>query len=452
MQVPEVLSAATCTDRRHSSNTAILNSNDEQPLNVAIVHTADQGGGAEASTLLLHQALKELGHNSRMFVAAKRGTDPDVHQIERMRPFPGALRMAQWVEDWTGWQYWYQPWFHNLGQLIGNADVVHYHSLWARRDGFADVTALPKLTARYPSLMTLRDWWMFTGHCAHPALGCERWKTGCGQCPDLNLAPAIKVDGTKANLLRKQKALRDSSIRVTTVSNWLAGEVRQSPVFKNQEIHTVHNGIDERIFFPRNRTEMRAKWNLPQDRFIVMVAGQSVEGTGGVSKGAGDYALEALALSEADVYLLAVGRSSEKILAQWSRDGRAIPFQDNPVPLAELYTAADVVVVASLWETFGRVPAEAQMCGVPVAAFATGGIPEIVEHEQTGLVVERLNSKALAAAIRVLSEQQELRAQFGKQAVETARTRFSNLAIAERYVSHYRAEIAARQNHSGGRK
>ncbi|MCA9043787.1 MAG: glycosyltransferase [Planctomycetaceae bacterium] len=447
-----MLTPKTYTDSRHSSNSANLNSNDEQPLNVAIVHTADQGGGAEASTLLLHQALKELGHNSRMFVAAKRGSDPDVHQIERTRPFPGALRVARWVEDWTGWQYWYQPWFHSLGQLIGNADVVHYHSLWYGRDGFADVAALPKLTAHYPSLMTLRDWWMFTGHCAHPALGCERWKAGCGQCPDLNLAPAIKVDGTKANLRRKQKALRDSSIRVTTVSNWLAGEVRQSPVFQHKEIHTVHNGIDERVFFPRNRTEMRAKWNLPQERFIVMVAGQSVEGTAGIAKGAGDYALEAMTLSDADVYLLAVGRSSEKVLAQWGRDGRAIPFQDHPTPLAELYAAADVVVVASLWETFGRVPAEAQMCGIPVAAFATGGIPEIVDDEQTGLVVERLNSQALAAAIRKLSAQPELRHELGKQAVTTARTRFSNLAIAQQYVTHYRAEIAARETGAGGRR
>lgn len=415
-----------------------------RPLRIALVHTADAGGGAEASTYLLMQALRELGHDCQMYVGAKRGNDPHVHVIERTRQFPGLLRAVKWIEDRFGWQYMYQPWFRRLDQLIGDVDVVHYHSLWYGRQGFADITALPRLTRKYPSLMTLRDWWMFTGHCAHPALDCERWKSSCGSCPDLNLAPAISADGTSYNFRRKQNAIQRSQLRVTTVSHWLANEVGQSPIFSGKQIHTVHNGIEERHFYPRDRAEMRSKLGLPANAFIVMIAGQSVEGTHGLKKGAGEYVLEALSMSGVDPFLLAVGKSAEKIVGLWSGAGRAAQFQSNPSSLAEYYCAADIVVAASLWETFGRVPAEAQMCGIPVAAFTTGGIPEIVEHELTGLIVERLNSQALGSAIRQLHDHPQQRIAMGQVAAQRAVEKFSNMAIARQFVEHYRAEIAAR--------
>lgn len=423
----------------------------DRPLRIAIVHTADQGGGAEASTLLLHQALGELGHSSRLFVGAKRGNDPNVYEISRYRPFPGVLRLVKWIEQRFGWQYIYQPWFHKLPHLIGDVDVVHYHSLWQGEQGFADVAALPVLTRRYPSLMTLRDWWMFTGHCAHPAIDCERWKIGCGRCPALHLAPAIKADGTRFNYRRKERAIQKSVLRVTTVSDWLASEVRQSSIFAGKTIHTVHNGIDERAFYPRDRAAMRQKHGLPHEAFIVMIAGQSVEGTTGLAKGAGEYVLEALSASGVNPFLLAVGKSSERIVQQWNGMGAAFPFQTDPQRLAELYSAADIVVAASIWETFGRVPAEAQMCGIPVAAFATGGIPEIVSHQETGLIAERLNSAALGASIRKLEASPEWRQDMGIVAALRAKSYFSNVAIAQQFVAHYRAEIALRNSSSGGK-
>ena len=153
---------------------------------------------------------------------------------------------------------------------------------------------------------------------------------------------------------------------------------------------------------------MRHKLGLPSESFIVLLAGQSVEGT---SRGGGavDYALEALNASGIDPFVLAIGRSSARVLERWGGKGVAVPYQEDPSALAEYYAAGDVTLVASLWETFGRIAAESQMCGVPVVGFATGGIPEIVLHEQTGLIVERLNASALGAALRTLHDCPDLR-------------------------------------------
>ena len=418
----------------------------DRPLRVALVNAADRGGGAEASTLSLHRALRNLGHESNMYVGAKLTDEENVHQIQRFRCFPGVLRTAKFLEDKLGWQYLYHPWFRKLDRLLENGtDVVHYQTLWSGRFGYADVGALPRLSRLYPTLMTLRDMWMLTGHCACPALGCDRWKTGCGRCPDLGLGPPIPHDGTRFNWMRKRRAIQKSNLRVTAVSHWMADQVRESPIFAGKDIRTVYNGIAPEHFHRRSRSEMRAKHGLPQDAFIVLLAGQSIEGTSCRQSGALDYALEALEASGVEPFVLAVGRSSAVMIERWKRTGTAIPFQDDPSVLAEFYSAADVTLVASLWETFGRIPAESQMCGVPVATFATGGIPEIVLHEETGLVVERLNSGALGAALRKLHDHPELRDRMGEAGARRAVAMFSNMAIAQAYVEHYQNIIAERR-------
>jgi glycosyltransferase involved in cell wall biosynthesis len=406
----------------------------DRPLKIVLVHAADFGGGAEASTLSLHKAYRELGHESFMYVGSKQSDQPHVTEIPRHRCFPGLLRGVQFLERRTGWQYLYHPWFRRLDRSFPpNVDVVHYHSLWGGAHGFADVGGLPRLTRRYPSLMTLRDMWMLTGHCGYPELRCERWLTGCGRCPDLGIAPAIPHDGTAFNWRRKRIAIARSDLRVLTVSRWLMDTVKRSPIFARKDIRAIHNGVDESVFTPRCRAEMRGRWGLPPDARIVLVAGQSVESAGGRYTGAADYALQAMRAC------------GERLLRAWGRTGRAIPFQNEPAKLAELYSAADVVLVASLWETFGRIPAEAQMCGIPVAAFDTGGIPEVVADHETGLLAPREDGAALGLALRRILENAELRANLGAAAATRARAMFSQGSIALQHLEQYRDVMARRR-------
>lgn len=414
-----------------------------RPLNVALVNAADHGGGAEASTLSLHRALIRLGHYSQLFVGTKLTNEQQVYQIKRFRSIPGVMRGARFLERCLGWQYLYHPWFRKLDrQFSGRIDVLHVQTLWAGREGYADVGGLPQLSRRYPMVMTLRDLWMLTGHCGYPALHCDRWKTGCGACPDLNIPPAIPRDGTRFNWRRKRRMVQSSNLRVTTVSNWLGDRVRESPIFAGKTIETVYNGVDGEHFHPRPRAETRDRHGLPQDAFIVMLAGQTLEGTFVGKTGAVDYALDALAASGVDPYVLGVGHSSGRVLERWGRRGIAVPFQNDPAVLGELYAASDVVLLTSLWETFGRVAAEGQMCGIPVVGFATGGIPEIVEHGKTGLIVPQLDAPALAAALKSLAAQPDLRIRMGQVAARRAVDLFSNDSIAAQFVEQYRAAIA----------
>jgi glycosyltransferase involved in cell wall biosynthesis len=76
----------------------------------------------------------------------------------------------------------------------------------------------------------------------------------------------------------------------------------------------------------------------------------------------------------------------------------------------------DIVVVPSVWqEIFGRVNIEAMCCGKPVIATTQGGIPEIVLHEKTGLLVPPEDATALSEAILRLLNNPEERKAFGEE-------------------------------------
>jgi glycosyltransferase involved in cell wall biosynthesis len=116
------------------------------------------------------------------------------------------------------------------------------------------------------------------------------------------------------------------------------------------------------------------------------------------------------------------------------------------VPNAELppyYRAAAVSVIPSLEEGFGIPAAEAMGCEVAVVASDAGGLPEVVEHGVTGLVVPRGNSGALAEAIGSLLADPERRRTMGRAGRERALRLFDWDRTAEQFEQLYR-EVGAR--------
>ena len=85
------------------------------------------------------------------------------------------------------------------------------------------------------------------------------------------------------------------------------------------------------------------------------------------------------------------------------------------IELVDRYRRSDVFVFPSVWdEPFGIPVLEAMACGKPVVSTFSGGIPESVRHNETGLLVEQGNSSALAEAIIQLARDPSLRYRFGK--------------------------------------
>ena len=100
-------------------------------------------------------------------------------------------------------------------------------------------------------------------------------------------------------------------------------------------------------------------------------------------------------------------------------------------------------VIPSLEEGFGIPAAEAMGCEVPVVATDAGGLPEVVEHGVTGLVVPRGDSGALAKAIGSLLDDPDRRREMGQAGLARALRLFDWDRSAEQFEQLYR-EVAAR--------
>jgi hypothetical protein len=139
-----------------------------------------------------------------------------------------------------------------LNLISDRPHIIHAHNL---HGGYFDLSFLVPLSHQVPVILNLRDMWLLTGHCAY-SLGCERWKTGCGKCPDLSIYPAIKQDATAFNWRRKSRIYAQSRLYVTVVSQWLLEQARKS-MLKGIQYRMIPSAVDLAVFTPNDQREAR---------------------------------------------------------------------------------------------------------------------------------------------------------------------------------------------------
>ena len=111
--------------------------------------------------------------------------------------------------------------------------------------------------------------------------------------------------------------------------------------------------------------------------------------------------------------------------------------------LADFYRRATALVVPSVDEGLGLVAVEAQLCETPVVAFHSGGLPDIIQHDRTGVLVDEVDAGALAAALVSLLERDDRGASLGAAARLHALATFAPESVARRYADIYRSVIAS---------
>ncbi len=243
--------------------------------------------------------------------------------------------------------------------------------------------------------MTIRDMFPITGGC-HFFHGCDKWQEDCSDCPQI---PSTCTDYPSKILKAKRKYYNFENLTIVTLSKHTKKIIEKTPFFNTCRLEVIPNSIETDVFRPYDKKIVRKKLGLPLDRKIIGYVPSFSSSVKGYKE-----MLEALDIIEYNnllstkPFIMLVGNETPAT-SKIKLDKKNIGYIADNKKLAEAYSAADIIVVPSLEETFSNTAAEAISCGVPVVGFKTGAIPELAIDGKTGYTYEVGDVKGMADGI-----------------------------------------------------
>jgi glycosyltransferase involved in cell wall biosynthesis len=416
-------------------------------MKVALINTSDAGGGAAEACMRLLKALQLQRVDVTMVVQDKRRTEDRVYSVEKTAVdkaranfnfFYERLPFIAFQERDESVRFAFST--ANAGtdiskeRVIKDADILHLH--WTN-SGFLSIKDIKKLFAlNKPIVWTLHDMWAFTGGC-HYAGACNHFINQCGNCyflrkPDDN---DISYHGW---LRKKDMYTAAKNISFVTCSNWLGEVAKQSSLLKNASIQAIPNPIDTDIFSPKDKVTVRAKWNIdPSAKIILFGAANINDRRKGIT-----YLVEALHhlknnyTQNSPVEMVIFGKNKYFDTSTLPFPVHQLNIISSPSDMAEIYSMANVYVSPSIEDNLPNTIMEAMACGTPAVAFNTGGIPDLIDHQQNGYLAEFKSAIDLAAGLKQLLDSANAD-EFSAAARDKVLREFNNDKVAGQYIRLY---------------
>ncbi len=316
-------------------------------------------------------------------------------------------------------------------------DIIHLHNLHGY---YLNIEILFHYlaTVDVPVVWTLHDCWPITGHCTYFSfIGCEKWKTQCGHCPQKRGYPAsYGLDRSSQNYLLKKKAftsMPSERMVLVVVSYWLDSVIGRS-FLKEFPRKVIYNGIDTKKFSPKDSIELRNRFSI-KGRFILL----GVATNWSQRKGLSDYLKLSKILRDDEVIIL-LGLNSDQI-RNLPRNVIGVQRTEDMEELASFYSMADIVCNFSFEETFGLTTVEGFACGTPGIVYNCTASPELVSSD-TGFVVEAGDIEGIRSAIDTIRNRGK--ASYSSACRERAVTMFNKDNQFEQYIQLYEELLANR--------
>jgi glycosyltransferase involved in cell wall biosynthesis len=209
-----------------------------------------------------------------------------------------------------------------------------------------------------------------------------------------------------------------------------------------ERTRVIYNGIDfARV--GRSNNDLRSQLGIPASAFVISSIGSLIRRKG---HDVLIHAFRDLPTGESLPHLVVAGGGPEldslRELASALQIGDRVHFLGNVTDVAQVYQASNLFALASRGDACALVLAEAGHFGIPAVSTRVGGIPEVVMHEQTGLLVPPDDAPAFSAALaRLMNDRTEL-ARLGAAAAKRMDTDFTADRMARQFEQAY-AELAA---------
>ena len=408
-------------------------------MNVVILSTSEFGIAPNR----LYKALQKKGVNVKMLVKTKLTDDNGVISINtsKVKEFINFIRFVWerliiFFNNKFNYSNLFKVSIANTGTdlskhpLITDADIIHIHWINQGFLSLKDIDAIIKTNKTV--IWTMHDMWVCTGICHH-SWGCENYTNDCGCCPLLH---SKNHNDLSHKVLKTKQFIFQPNIHIVTVSSWLKSIVNKSSITKNLNVSVIPNVIDLNIFSPEEKEKARRSLNLPLNIKIVLMGAIKIDDP---IKGFSflKQAMEKVYKENKDVALALFGNIKDKSIIQGlSFPVFSIDLIKNPRQIAQLYSAADVNVLPSYYETFGQTIIEAMACGCPSVSFNNSGQTDIIDHKINGYLAQYEDVDDLAKGIiRILYEANY--SELAANAQKKAAGNYSEDIVAERYIKLY---------------
>ena len=266
--------------------------------------------------------------------------------------------------------------------------------------------------------------------------------------PSLKIVAHRRVDLAVArNFLSKKKYLSPRIDRFVAISHRIRSTLRECGIDESR-VSVVPSAVDERVY--RNidpafeRSQLLKRFSLPADTVLIGNASALVPTKGN------QFLISALpqitASASHPVHLLLAGEGSQKQALEDSvREAglqARVSFLGHIDAVPNFLAGLDIMAMPSMTEGLGTITLDAILADTAVAASDVGGIPEIVRHEETGLLFPVGDVDKLAASVVRLAEDAALRERLKRQALAHVRQSFSLETMVRGNFKIYQALMA----------
>jgi glycosyltransferase involved in cell wall biosynthesis len=378
-------------------------------MNISILSTFDNVGGAPIAAYRLFKGLKQLKQEPVMLVKEKKSNGPGIYKIRTTPPEYNIERMLfqqirkkeidrdRTVLSNTWFSIPYPGYDLSKTRVIANSDIINLH--WVAE--FQSVETISNLLKTVkPVVWTLHDENPYTGGC-HYTAGCTKYRDDCLDCLQLkNNRYQIPFYNLKSKI-----NLRNKNLTIVTPSKWLAECARKSRVFKDLRVEVIPNSLETDIFKPKAKKSAKKELGLePQSVTLLFGAYTGCEKRKGFVKllDAMKYCLRDKKFNnlvkKAGVKVLSFGPPQED-LQELDIEIESIGYIDDNEKLSTIYSAADIFILPSLEDNLPNTMLEAMACGTPVVSFEVGGMPDMITNGITGYMAPPFDVKEFGEII-----------------------------------------------------
>ncbi len=384
----------------------------------------------------LQLTLNQLGHTIYQFVMEKLGDEPTTLQIAHQDEMfvRSMMRKLEYELSTNSILFPFGRFLAEHPQFR-EADLVHYHLI---HNHFLSIYDFPKLTSSIPSVWTVHDPWIVTGHCVHPR-NCMGWKSGCEKCPMLDDAAfPMQVDKAAQMWKLKRQTYKEVDIDIVVSTQFMEDYIRNSPLTSHfTHIHRIPFGIKVEDFQQSSKKQTRSRLGLEDHYFVIAFRADANEIKGQ------KYIIEMLDRLKTDipVALLTIGLDSLPSHVKENFPVIELGWLHDPITISDFYTAADVFLMPSLAESFGLMAIEAMASGCPIIVFEDTVLPEITFAPECGLAVPYKNSEKLRETVeRLIRSPDECRLR-GERGRELAKKHYQYAEYVNRHIQLYQEVI-----------